>query len=118
MDALLKSLTEEQIKSDVPQFGAGDTVRVLVRVVEGEKQRTQVFEGVVIQRRGHGIQETFTVRKMVVGGVGVERIFPLHSPRVARVEQIRPGKVRRTRIKYLRELQGKAARIEEKRTAS
>jgi large subunit ribosomal protein L19 len=117
MDALLRSLTEDQIKSDVPVFGAGDTVRVHVRVVEGEKERTQLFEGVVIQRRGYGIHETFTVRKMVVGGVGVERIFPLHSPRVAKVERIRSGKVRRTRIKYLRALQGKAARIEEERTA-
>jgi large subunit ribosomal protein L19 len=115
MDALLRSLSEEQIKSDVPAFGAGDTVRVHVRVVEGEKERTQLFEGVVIQRRGHGIHETFTVRKMVVGGVGVERIFPLHSPRVARVELIRSGKVRRNRITYLRELQGRAARIAEKR---
>ena len=115
MDALLRSLSEEQIKSDVPAFGAGDTVRVHVRVVEGEKERTQLFEGVVIQRRGHGIHETFTVRKMVVGGVGVERIFPLHSPRVAKVERIRSGKVRRNRITYLRDLQGRAARIAEKR---
>ena len=115
MDALLRSLSEEQIKSDVPAFGAGDTVRVHVRVVEGEKERTQLFEGVVIQRRGHGIHETFTVRKMVVGGVGVERIFPLHSPRGAKVERIRSGKVRRNRITYLRELQGRAARIAEKR---
>ncbi len=117
MDALLKSLTEEQIKTDVPVFGAGDTVRVHVRVVEGEKERTQMFEGVVIQRRGHGIHETFTVRKMELGGVGVERIFPLHSPRVAKVERIRSGKVRRTRLTYLRTLQGRAARIPEKRSA-
>ncbi len=115
MDALLRSLSEEQIKSDVPAFGAGDTVRVHVRVVEGEKERTQLFEGVVIQRRGHGVHETFTVRKMVVGGVGVEKIFPLHSPRVARIELIRSGKVRRNRITYLRTLQGRAARIAEKR---
>ncbi len=117
MDALLKSLTDEQIKPDLPAFGAGATVRVHVRVVEGEKVRTQMFEGVVIQRRGHGIHETFTVRKMVVGGVGVERIFPIHSPRVAKVELIRSGKVRRTRITYLRTLQGRAARIAEKRDA-
>lgn len=117
MDTLLKSLTEDQIKPDLPAFGAGDTVRVHVRVVEGEKVRTQMFEGVVIQRRGHGIHETFTVRKMVVGGVGVERIFPIHSPRVAKVELIRSGKVRRTRITYLRALQGRAARIAEKRDA-
>lgn len=117
MDTLLNSLTEEQIKSDLPAFSAGDTVRVHVRVVEGEKVRTQMFEGVVIQRKGHGIHETFTVRKMVVGGVGVERIFPIHSPRVAKIELIRSGKVRRTRITYLRELQGRAARIAEKRNA-
>ena len=85
-----------------------------MRVVEGEKERTQVFEGVVLQRRGGGIHETFTVRKIAVGGVGVERIFPVHSPRVAKVERIRQGKVRRARITYLRERRGRAARIAEK----
>ena len=115
MDALLKSLSESQIKTKVPEFAAGDTVRVHVRVVEGDKERTQLFEGVVLQRKGGGIHETFTVRKIAVGGVGVERIFPLHSPRVANIERIRAGKVRRARITYLRELRGRAARITEKR---
>jgi large subunit ribosomal protein L19 len=115
MDALLKSLSESQIKTEVPEFAAGDTVRVHVRVVEGDKERTQLFEGVVLQRKGGGIHETFTVRKIAVGGVGVERIFPLHSPRVATIERIRAGKVRRARITYLRELRGRAARITEKR---
>ena len=117
MDALLKSLSESQVKTEVPEFYAGDTVRVHVRVVEGEKERTQLFEGVVIQRRGGGIHETFTVRKIAVGGVGVERIFPVHSPRVANIERLRSGKVRRSRITYLRGLRGRAARIAEKRSA-
>ena len=117
MDALMKALSEDQIRSDHPEFGAGDTVRVHVRVIEGEKERTQLFEGVVLQRRGGGIQETFTVRKIAVGGVGVERIFPLHSPRIAQIEVIRRGQVRRARITYLRGLRGRAARITEKRTA-
>jgi large subunit ribosomal protein L19 len=116
MDALLKSLVADQVRSDVSEFVAGDTVRVRVRVIEGEKERIQIYEGVVIQRRGSGIHETFTVRKIAVGGVGVERIFPLHSPRVAGIEVVRRGKVRRARITYLRELRGKAARIAEKRT--
>ena len=116
MDALLKSLVADQVRSDVSEFVAGDTVRVRVRVIEGEKERVQIYEGVVIQRRGSGIHETFTVRKIAVGGVGVERIFPLHSPRVAGIEVVRRGKVRRARITYLRELRGKAARIAEKRT--
>jgi large subunit ribosomal protein L19 len=115
MDALLKSITEEQVKSDVPEFATGDTIRVHVRVIEGEKERIQIFEGVVIQRKGGGIHETFTVRKIAVGGVGVERIFPLNSPRVARIEVTRRGKVRRARITYLRELRGRAARITERR---
>ena len=115
MDALLKSISEDKLRSDAPEFGAGDTVKVHFRVIEGEKERLQVYEGVVIQRKGHGIHETFTVRKIGVGGVGVERIFPLHSPRVARIECTRRGKVRRTRITYLRGLRGKKARIAEKR---
>lgn len=117
MDALLKSLAGDRIRPDVSEFAAGDTVRVRVRVIEGEKERIQIYEGVVIQRKGSGIHETFTVRKIAVGGVGVERIFPLHSPRVAGIEVVRRGKVRRARITYLRELRGRAARIAEKRTA-
>ncbi len=114
MGTLLDVVNESSLRTDRPDFGAGDTVRVHVRVVEGEKARTQIFEGVVLQRRGGGIHETFTVRKIAVGGVGVERIFPVHSPRVAKVERLRQGKVRRARITYLRERRGRAARIAEK----
>lgn len=102
------------LKPDVPEFRAGDTVKVHVRVVEGQKERIQVFQGVVIARRGGGTRETFTVRK-ISGGVAVERIFPLHSPAVAKIEVVRRGKVRRAKLYYLRELRGKAARIEERR---
>ncbi|MDA0745133.1 MAG: 50S ribosomal protein L19 [bacterium] len=116
MDALLKSITEEQFKADIPEFGSGDTVRVHQRVVEGDKERVQIYEGVVIQRKGGGIHATFTVRKIAAGSVGVERIFPLHSPRIAQIELVRSGKVRRSRITYLRDLRGRAARITEKRT--
>ena len=103
-----------QLKEDIPEFGSGDTVRVHLRVIEGQKERIQVFQGVVIQRRGDGISETFTVRK-VSDGVGVERVFPLQSPRVAKIERIRRGKVRRAKLFYLRGLKGKASRIPEKR---
>ena len=115
MDAILKSVSEAQLRDDVPKFEAGDTVRVHVRVVEGEKERIQLFEGVVIQRRGAGIHATFTVRKISTGGVGVERIFPLHTPRIAKIEVLRRGKVRRSKIYYLRDLRGRAARITERR---
>lgn len=115
MDAILKSVSEAQLRDDVPGFEAGDTVRVHVRVVEGEKERTQLFEGVVIQRRGTGIHATFTVRKISTGGIGVERIFPLHTPRIANIEVLRRGKVRRSKIYYLRNLRGRAARITERR---
>ena len=115
MDALLKAITADQIREDIPAFGSGDTVRVHVRVVEGEKERTQVFEGTVLQRRGDGIQETFTVRKISTGGVGVERVFPVHTPRIARIEVLRRGKVRRSKIFYMRDLRGRAARIAERR---
>ncbi|HYO14575.1 MAG TPA: 50S ribosomal protein L19 [Thermoanaerobaculia bacterium] len=98
----------------VPDFKPGDTVRVHVRVVEGDKQRIQVFQGVVIGRRGGGTRETFTVRK-ISGSIGVERIFPLHSPNVDKIELVRRGKVRRAKLYYLRNLRGKAARIEERR---
>ena len=112
--SVLRELTSDQLKTDVPEFGPGDALRVHVRVIEGEKQRIQIFEGDVIQRKGSGIQETFTVRK-VTQGVAVERIFPLHSPRIAQIETIRRGKVRRARLFYLRGRKGKAARIKEKR---
>jgi large subunit ribosomal protein L19 len=110
----LAAVASEGLKTDLPAFDAGDTVRVMVRVTEGEKERLQAFEGVVIARRGGGISENFTVRK-VSAGVGVERIFPLHSPMVASVEIVRRGRVRRAKLYYLRRLSGKAARIREKR---
>ncbi len=102
------------LKDGVPEFRAGDTLRVHVKVVEGNKERIQVFQGVVIARKGGGIRETFTVRK-VSGGVGVERVFPLHSPSIDRLEVVRRGRVRRAKLYYLRNLQGKAARIRERR---
>jgi large subunit ribosomal protein L19 len=102
------------IHKEQPEFRAGDTVRVHVRVVEGDKERIQVFQGVVIGRRGGGTRETFTVRK-ISGSIGVERIFPLHSPSLNRIEVVRHGKVRRAKLYYLRGLRGKAARIEERR---
>jgi large subunit ribosomal protein L19 len=105
---------EAHLTKEIPDFRPGDTVRVHVKVVEGGRERIQVFEGVVIRRRGGGLDETFTVRR-VSYGVGVERIFPLHSPRIDRIEVVRRGKVRRARLYYLRKLRGKAARIEERR---
>lgn len=104
-------------KEAVPEFTSGDTVKVHVKVKEGDKERIQIFQGVVIGRRGGGTRETFTVRK-ISGGVGVERIFPLNSPTVDKLEVIRRGKVRRAKLYYLRNLRGKAARIEERRDES
>ena len=111
---LLREVTSDQLKTDIPEFGAGDTLRIHVRVIEGEKERTQIFEGDVIQRKGSGIHATYTIRK-VTQGIAVERIFPLHSPRVAKIEKLRSGKVRRARLFYLRERKGRAARIKERR---
>lgn len=111
---LIESITQDQLRNDIPDFRPGDTVRVHARVVEGERERIQLFEGVVIKRRGAGISETYTVRK-ISNGVGVERAFPIHTPRVAKIEVIRFGKVRRAKLYYLRELHGKAARIPERR---
>ncbi|KJD51806.1 50S ribosomal protein L19, partial [Bacillus amyloliquefaciens] len=102
-------ITKEQLRTDLPAFRPGDTLRVHVKVVEGNRERIQVFEGVVIKRRGGGISETFTVRKISYG-VGVERTFPLHTPKIAKIEVVRHGKVRRAKLYYLRELRGKAAR--------
>lgn len=110
----LAAIERAGLRDDLPRFDAGDTVRVMVRVREGEKERLQAFEGNVIARRGGGISETFTVRK-VSAGIGVERIFPLHGPSVASIEVIRRGRVRRAKLYYLRKLSGKAARIREKR---
>ncbi|BCV21039.1 50S ribosomal protein L19 [Moorella sp. Hama-1] len=111
---VMETLEQEQIRTDIPDFKPGDTVRVHVKVVEGNRERIQVFEGVVIGRRGRGINETFTVRR-VSYGVAVERIFPLHSPRLERIEVVRRGRVRRAKLYYLRGLVGKAARIKEVR---
>lgn len=111
---LIDVVTKSQLRDDIPDFRAGDTVRVSVKVVEGSRERIQLFEGVVIKRRGSGISATYTVRKMS-SGVGVERTFPLHSPRVAKIEVIRQGRVRRAKLYYLRNRRGKAARIAEKR---
>jgi large subunit ribosomal protein L19 len=102
------------LKGDLPDFRPGDTIKVMVRVREGDKERLQAFEGVCVGRRGGGVSETFTVRK-VSAGVGVERIFPLHSPSIASVEVVRKGKVRRAKMYYLRRLAGKAGRIKEHR---
>jgi large subunit ribosomal protein L19 len=110
----LQQVESVYIHKEQPEFRAGDTVRIHVRVVEGDKERIQVFQGVVIGRRGGGTRETFTVRK-ISGGIGVERIFPLHSPSLNRIEVVRRGKVRRAKLYYLRALRGKAARIEERR---
>jgi large subunit ribosomal protein L19 len=110
---LIQELTKEQLRQDIPSFRPGDTLRVYVKVVEGSRERIQLFEGVVIKRRGGGISETFTVRKISYG-VGVERTFPLHSPRIEKIEVVRRGKVRRAKLYYLRNLRGKAARIKEK----
>ncbi|WP_409305399.1 50S ribosomal protein L19 [Peribacillus sp. SCS-155] len=112
MQNIIDEITKEQLRTDLPAFRPGDTVRVHVKVVEGTRERIQVFEGVVIKRRGGGISETFTVRK-VSYGVGVERTFPVHTPKIANLEVVRHGKVRRAKLYYLRELRGKKARIKE-----
>ena len=109
---LVNEVTARQIKKDVPDFSSGDTVKVYVRIIENNKERIQVFQGVVMQRRGSGVSETFTVRK-ISSGVGVERTFPVNSPVISKIELLRRGKVRRSRITYLRKRSGKAARIKE-----
>ncbi|ADU30779.1 50S ribosomal protein L19 [Evansella cellulosilytica] len=113
MEHIIREITKDQLKSDLPAFRPGDTVKVHVKVVEGTRERIQVFEGVVIKLKGSGISETFTVRK-VSYGVGVERTFPVHSPRIDKIEVSRRGKVRRAKLYYLRDLRGKAARIKER----
>lgn len=109
---IVQAITEEQLRKDLPNFRPGDTLKVHVKVIEGTRERIQLFEGVVIKRRGGGISETFTVRKISYG-VGVERTFPLHSPKIDKIDVARRGKVRRAKLYYLRELRGKAARIKE-----
>ncbi|MFP4622708.1 MAG: 50S ribosomal protein L19 [Gemmatimonadota bacterium] len=110
---IVKDIENEQLRDGLPEFDAGDTVRVNVRVREGEKERTQAFEGVCIARKGGGATETFTVRK-VSSGIGVERVFPLHSPMIESIKVVRRGRVRRAKLYYLRGRKGKAARIRER----
>jgi large subunit ribosomal protein L19 len=110
---LITAVEQEQIRKDIPDFRPGDTVKVYTKVVEGGRERIQVFEGTVIARRGGGLRETFTVRK-VSYGVGVERIFPLNSPRIDKIEVVKKGRVRRAKLYYMRNLRGKAARIKER----
>lgn len=109
---LVEEITASQLRTDLPEFKSGDEVKVSVRIIEGNKSRIQVFQGVVIQRRGGGVNATFTVRKMS-SGIGVERTFPLHSPSIAGIEVMRKGRVRRNKITYIRKRSGKAARIKE-----
>ncbi len=111
---IIQVLEQEQLRDDIPKFAPGDTVRVHVKVVEGSNERIQVFEGVVIARQGSGVRENFTVRRISYG-VGIERTFPVHSPRLAKIEVTRRGIVRRAKLYYLRNLTGKAARIKERR---
>ena len=114
MDPRIAEIEKQQVRSDLPAFAPGDTVRVMVRVKEGQKERVQAFEGICIARRGAGLNATFTVRK-ISGGVGVERIFPDHSPSIAGIEVIRRGHVRRAKLYYLRARRGKRARVRERR---
>ncbi len=111
---IIEILEKEQLRKDIPNFAPGDTVKVHAKIVEGNRERIQIFEGVVIARSGSGVREMFTVRRISYG-VGVERIFPVHSPRVDKIEVVRRGAVRRAKLYYLRKLTGKAARIKEKK---
>jgi len=110
----LDMVTADQITADIPEFQAGDDVAVHYKVIEGDKERIQIFKGLVIKKKGKGVNRTFTVRKMS-SGVGVERVFPMFSPRIEKIERLRRGKVRRAKLYYIRKLRGKAARIEERR---
>lgn len=114
MNDIIKGIENKQLRDDIPEFFPGDTLRLLVKVVEGGKERIQPFEGVVLKRQGGANRETFTVRK-ISHGVGVERTFPLHSPRLQEIKVLRRGNVRRAKLYYLRQRKGKAARIKEKR---
>ena len=109
---LIEQIEAENLRNDIPAFNVGDTVKVFVKVVEGDKERLQAYEGIVIARKNGGIRETFTVRKLSFG-VGVERTFPIHSPRIDHIEVVRKGKVRRAKLYYLRDLTGKSARVKE-----
>jgi large subunit ribosomal protein L19 len=112
--SLLKAIETKYLKTDIPTFSPGDTLRVHVKIKEGDKERIQVFQGTVIARTGGGLSESFTVRK-ISSGVGVERVFPLHSPNISKIELTKQGRVRRSKIYYLRDLKGKKARIGEKK---
>ncbi|AXH98680.1 50S ribosomal protein L19 [Sporosarcina sp. PTS2304] len=114
MQKLIADITKDQLRTEHPSFRPGDTLRLHVKIIEGTRERIQLFEGVVIKRQGGGISETFTVRK-ISNGVGVERTFPVHTPKLAKIEVTRRGKVRRAKLYYLRKLRGKAARIKELR---
>jgi len=112
---IIRSIEKEQLKEGIPDFRAGDTVRAMIRVVEGTRERLQAFEGVVIRRRSSGINENFTIRRISANGIGVERTFLINSPRIDKLEVVRYGKVRRAKLYYLRGLTGRAARIKERR---
>lgn len=111
---ILRAIEQEQIKTDLPDFGPGDSVKVHIRITEGKRERVQIFEGVVLKRQGGGLRETFTVRKISFG-VGVEKTFPVHSPSIEKIDITRRGRVRRAKLNYLRDRVGKAAKIKEKR---
>lgn len=111
---IIKKIEQENMKAEKPEFNVGDTVKVHVRVIEGKRERIQIFEGVVLKKQHGGVKETFTVRKMS-SGVGVERTFPVHSPKIEKVEVTRRGKVRRAKLNYLRDRVGKAAKVKERR---
>jgi large subunit ribosomal protein L19 len=113
MSGIIDAINQENVKQNIPQFSVGDTVKVMVKVIEGDRERLQAFEGVVIARKNGGISETFTVRRLSFG-VGVEKTFPIHSPKVADIQVVRRGSVRRAKLYYLRERTGKAARVKEK----
>lgn len=112
MNKVIEAINKETMKESVPQFSVGDTVKVMVKVIEGDKERLQAFEGIVIARKHGGVSETFTVRRLSYG-VGVEKTFPIHSPKVADIQVVRRGKVRRAKLYYLRERTGKAAKVKE-----
>ena len=114
MSEIIRSIEKAQLRTDLPEFGIGDTIRVWVKVVEGDRERLQAFEGTVIAKRNGSVRETFTVRRISYG-IGVERMFPVHSPRIEKIDVLRKGIVRRAKLYYLRNLTGKAARIKEKR---
>ena len=112
MSSIIDAINQENVKTNIPEFNVGDTVKVMVKVIEGDRERLQAFEGIVIARKHGGISETFTVRRMSFG-VGVEKTFPIHSPKVADIKVVRRGKVRRAKLYYLRERTGKAAKVKE-----